>query len=90
MSVFDFTCMGIFERHKIMFSLQMTLMIMDGENELNHIELDFFLKGNTALEEASQRKPYKWINDRGWKDISKLVGLNETWSNFILDLQSAE
>ena len=53
MSVFDFTCMGIFERHKIMFSLQMTLMIMDGENELNHIELDFFLKGNTALEEGS-------------------------------------
>ena len=88
-NVFDFTCMGIFERHKITFSLQMTLMIMDGEGELNHIELEFFLKGNTSLEEIARKKPYRWLSDKGWKDAQKLVTLNETWGTFIQDLMSA-
>lgn len=48
--VYEFVCMGIFERHKLMFSFQMTTMIMEGDQELNKDELDFFLKGNTSLE----------------------------------------
>ena len=31
--VYDFTCMGIFERHKLMFSFQMITMIMDGDDK---------------------------------------------------------
>ena len=89
-SVFDFTCMGIFERHKIMFSLQMTLMIMDGEGELNHQELEFFLKGNTSLEEIPRKKPYSWLSEKGWKDAQKLITLNESWATFVSDLLSAE
>jgi dynein heavy chain len=30
--VYEFTCMGIFERHKLMFSFQMTTMILDGDD----------------------------------------------------------
>jgi dynein heavy chain len=58
--VYEFTCMGIFEVHKLMFSFQMTTMIMDGEEELNRDELDFFLKGNTSLD-AVENKPFKWL-----------------------------
>jgi dynein heavy chain len=29
-AVYEFACMGIFEKHKLMFSLQMTMMILDG------------------------------------------------------------
>ena len=29
--VYEFVCMGIFERHKLMFSFQMTTMIMEGD-----------------------------------------------------------
>jgi dynein heavy chain len=61
--------MGIFEKHKLMFSFQMITMIMDGANILNKIELDFFLKGNTSLDDVERRKPYAWISDNGWKDI---------------------
>lgn len=42
---------------------------MDGENELNKIELDFFLKGNTSLEQVARDKPYIWLSNNGWKDL---------------------
>jgi dynein heavy chain len=29
--VYEFVCMGIFEKHKLMFSFQMTTMIMEGD-----------------------------------------------------------
>lgn len=29
--VYEYVCMGIFEKHKLMFSFQMTTMIMDGD-----------------------------------------------------------
>lgn len=53
--VYEFTCMGIFERHKLMFSFQMTTMIMDGDDNLNRLEFDFFLKGNTSLDEVEEK-----------------------------------
>lgn len=48
---------------------------MDGNAELNRVELDFFLKGNTSLEEVEAKKPHPWISDNAWKDIQKLDGL---------------
>jgi len=50
LNVYDYTCLGIFGRHILIFSFQMTSMILEGENLLNKLELDFFLKGNTSLE----------------------------------------
>lgn len=47
-------------------------MIQDGEKLIDHVELDFFLKGNTSLEQISRNKPYDWIPTSGWKDLLKL------------------
>jgi dynein heavy chain len=69
MLVYDFTCMGIFEKHKLMYSFQMVTMIMDGDSALNKVELDFFLKGNTSLDPVEQKKPASWLSENGWKDI---------------------
>lgn len=57
----------------------MVTMIMDGDNELNKIELDFFLKGNTSLDAIEARKPHIWMSDNGWKDLQKLETLGEVW-----------
>lgn len=76
--VYEFTCMGIFEIHKLMFSFQMTTMIMDGEEELNRDELDFFLKGNTSLD-AVENKPFKWLQTNGWKDAVRLADMGGCW-----------
>lgn len=42
--LYDYTCLGIFERHKLMFSFQMTTMLMDGDGRLHRPSLNFFLK----------------------------------------------
>ncbi len=34
MNTYDYACTGIFEKHKLMFSMQLTTMIMDGEGTL--------------------------------------------------------
>jgi dynein heavy chain len=52
-----------------MYSFQMVTMIMDGDDELNKVELDFFLKGNTSLDAVDAKKPYPWLSENGWKDI---------------------
>jgi hypothetical protein len=61
----------------------MITMIMDGDNALNKIEFDFFLKGNTSLDAVEAKKPCEFISDNGWKDIQKLETLGEQWTGFI-------
>ncbi|ETN24636.1 hypothetical protein PPTG_00868 [Phytophthora nicotianae INRA-310] len=77
--MYDYTCTGIFERHKLMFSFQMTCMIMSASGELSRAELDFFLKGDTSLDAASQPKPedLTWVSGAGWKDLLCLSKLGE-------------
>lgn len=86
--VYDFICMGIFEKHKLMFSFQMTTMIMDGDGNLNKTELDFFLKGNTSLEAASKEKPFAWMSNNGWKDLLRLSTLGDAFSNLLPDVEN--
>lgn len=94
--VYDYTCTGIFEKHKLMFSLQMTTMIMNGDGLLNREEMDFFLKGNLSLAEIKEAPPADWILSTGWKDMQRLVevqtGVGEekeepAFKDFIIDLK---
>ena len=55
--VYNFTCLGLFERHKLMLSFQMTIKIQEGEGRLNREQLDFFLKGNLSLEKSKRKSP---------------------------------
>ena len=71
-----------------MFSFQMTTMIMDGDNELNKLELDFFLKGNTSLDAIARSKPYVWLSANGWKDLQRLQTLGDVWKSVIDDLEN--
>lgn len=63
MNVYEYTTLGIFEIHKLMFSFQMTIDILKGDDQLNQKELDFFLKGNTSLDVVTRKKPYNWVID---------------------------
>jgi dynein heavy chain len=67
----------------------MVTMIMDGDDNLNQVELDFFLKGNTSLDAVESKKPYDWLTDNSWKDIQRLDGLNESWVGFIDNLKKS-
>lgn len=61
---------------------------MDGSNELNKIELDFFLKGNTSLDAVEAKKPFTWMSENNWKDIQKLETLGDCWTGLIDNLRN--
>lgn len=75
--VYAYTCLGLFERHKLMFSFQMTAKVLEGDTPLDLSLLDFFLKGNLSLEKAARRKPFDWFPDAGWQDLMRLVELGQ-------------
>ena len=54
----------------------MTIKIMQSENNLLQEELDFFIKGNIALEKSSRKKPFPWMVDQGWEDVVKLASVS--------------
>eukprot|EP00762_Andalucia_godoyi_P000034 ANDGO_02412.mRNA.1 Dynein-1-alpha heavy chain len=89
-SAYNYTCTGIFERHKLMFSFQMTLRIMEGEGDLNLSELDFFLKGNLSLTKSSRKKPFSWLTDQGWEDMNRIVTLSDAFSSILDDVSGHE
>jgi dynein heavy chain, axonemal len=84
-NIYDYTCTGIFERHKLMFSFQMTCMIMEGENRLNRPELDFFLKGDTSLDAAAKPNPVDWLPAAQWKNLLRLSDFNDQFAALLAD-----
>lgn len=85
--IYDYTCTGIFERHKLMFSFQMTCMVMNGEGTLESPVLDFFLKGDTSLDAVSESCPATWLVSSGWKDLICLSTLGEAFAELLKDFK---
>ena len=75
--VYNYTCLGLFETHKLMFSFQMTLRILQADGEINPAQLDFFLKGNLSLEKSSRTCPYAWWPAQGWEDLMRLTEIGK-------------
>ncbi|KAL4712608.1 hypothetical protein ACJJTC_007203 [Scirpophaga incertulas] len=71
-NVYDYGCTGIFERHKLLFSLQMNIKLEQSEDRVSQAQLDFFIKGNVSLEKSSVPSPAAWISQQSWQDIMKL------------------
>ncbi len=44
-AVYQYTCRGLFERHKLLFSFQMCAKILEAASKLNLDEYNFFLRG---------------------------------------------
>ncbi|XP_058491324.1 dynein axonemal heavy chain 10 [Solea solea] len=74
-SVYNYGCTGLFERHKLLFSFNMTIKIEQAEGRALQEELEFFIKGNLSLEKSKRKKPCDWLPDQGWEDIVKLTQL---------------
>ena len=72
LNVYNYATTGLFERHKLLFSFQMTAKLQEAKGEMDAAELDFFVKGNLSLEKSARGKPHAWIPNQGWEDIMKL------------------
>ena len=76
-SVYDYATTGLFEKHKLLFSFQMTCKLQEAYGEMVDSELQFFIKGNISLEKSERPKPHPWLPDQGWQDIIKLTEISK-------------
>merc|ERR1719162_944196 len=73
-ATYTYTCRGLFERHKLLFSFQLCSRILQGENKIAMDELNFFLYGGTVLDKSSQLKNPcpDWVDEMAWDNLTEL------------------
>ena len=74
LAVYQYTCRGLFEQHKLLFALQLCLRIMTSENKIPKQEFDFFCHGGVVVDRSEQRpNPCpEWIDAGTWDNITEL------------------
>nr|XP_023024309.1 dynein heavy chain 10, axonemal [Leptinotarsa decemlineata] len=87
-NVYDYGCTGIFEKHKLLYSFQMTAKLEQNEKNISQAELDFFIKGSVSLEKSTRECPAKWLSSQGWENIMKLSNdFQDTFSKLPQDIE---
>jgi len=52
---------GIFEKHKLLFSFQMTVKLQQSQGIVTQDEIDFFIKGSASSIKSENGSPAPWI-----------------------------
>ncbi|CAL1538804.1 unnamed protein product [Lymnaea stagnalis] len=73
-AVYRYTCRGLFEKHKLLFSFQMCAKILEHAGKLNMDEYNFFLRGGIVLDRENQMDNpcTNWLSDNSWDNITEL------------------
>uniref|UniRef100_H2ZI79 Dynein axonemal heavy chain 2 n=1 Tax=Ciona savignyi TaxID=51511 RepID=H2ZI79_CIOSA len=73
-AVYRYTCRGLFEMHKMLFSFQMCAKILESASKINMDEYNFFLRGGVVLDREGQMdNPCpNWLADSCWDNITEL------------------
>ncbi|CAD7700814.1 unnamed protein product [Ostreobium quekettii] len=76
-AVYRYTARGLFERHKLLLSLQMCMRILQSSKQINIEEWQFFLKGGSVLDRSLQpQNPARaWLSEMAWDNITELANL---------------
>jgi dynein heavy chain, axonemal len=85
-AVYRSTCRGLFESHKLLFSLQLCIKILENNGQLNQEEFNFFSLGAVMVDRSTQKqnKP-DWLPPLVWDNITemdKLSGFQGIVSSF--------
>ncbi|XP_055909296.1 LOW QUALITY PROTEIN: dynein axonemal heavy chain 10 [Eupeodes corollae] len=71
-NVYSFGCMGIFGRHKLLFSFHLATQLEQNNGNLQQLQLNFFIKGSVSLKKSETNCPASWITEQNWKNIETL------------------
>lgn len=90
-AVYKNTCRGLFEQHKLLFSFQIAIKILEAANKINKEEYDFFLRGGIVLDkEAQLPNPYsEWIDEPRWDNVTELDKM-QAFAGFISSMEQNE
>jgi len=70
---FSYITRGVFERHKLLYSLLLCMKIQLKAGTLSSIDFNTLLKGGAALDiKSCKRKPAEWIPDNSWLHLCSL------------------
>jgi len=101
---FFYVCRGIFEKHKLVYILLLSLKVQVKSGDLSSTDFNTFLKGGAALDiKTEKRKPADWIPDMAWlhlcqmakcvpifRDLCDLIARNiDSWKNWY-DMENPE
>ncbi|XP_055375876.1 dynein axonemal heavy chain 2 [Condylostylus longicornis] len=78
-AVYNNTCRGLFENHKLLFSMHMCVKILQASNDIDMNEYDFFLKGGIMMDkqEYVENPRPDWIGEESWDNITMLDKISE-------------
>jgi dynein heavy chain len=90
-NIYNYGCSGIFEKHKLLFSFQITIKLEQDRKNVRQEELDFFIKGNISLEKSKRKKPFAWFPDNGWEDCVRLSNeFTDSFGHLLEDIEKHE
>jgi len=70
LSLYENVCRSLFEAHKLLFSLTLTIKILFGAEQMDASELRFFLAGPSG-EVKIEPNPTLWLGDLEWAETYK-------------------
>ncbi|KAF7668491.1 hypothetical protein LDENG_00010030 [Lucifuga dentata] len=78
-SIYNNVCRSLFEKDKLLFSLLLTVGIMQGKGQIDDQIWRFLLTGGIALDNPYPNPAPEWLSDKSWSEVvraSKLAKLN--------------
>lgn len=73
-AVYNNTCRGLFEQHKMLFAFHMTMRILQAEGKVNLEEYVFLMRGGSVLDKQGRlpNPAAGWLSERSWDHILEL------------------
>ncbi|KAK1880668.1 Dynein heavy chain 3 axonemal [Dissostichus eleginoides] len=79
LSIYNNVCRSLFEKDKLLFSLLLTVGIMQGKGQVDDQVWRFLLTGGIALDNPYPNPAPEWLSEKSWSEIvraSKLANLD--------------